>query len=94
MIRKEALIIGIITWVVVTLLFSKFDATVGGVSRIGFPWHFYSYSNTPSYLTIETNLGFNFNNFVLDIFCGAGLIIGIDKFFSRNLKVKQTNSKL
>lgn len=94
MIRKEALIIGIITWIIVILLFSKFDAAAGGVSRIGFPWHFYAYSKTPSYLTMETDLGFDFNNFILDIFCGAGLVLGIDKFFSRNLKAKQTNSNL
>ncbi|MBB6112496.1 hypothetical protein [Mucilaginibacter lappiensis] len=43
MIKTKAIWLGIAIWIIITVVFSKFDAPADGFSSIGFPLHFYTY---------------------------------------------------
>lgn len=94
MIRKEALLIGIVTWIIVTLLYSKFGTGPDNETQIGFPWSFYSSTEGRSYIAVGANVGFNLTNLIIDAFCAIALILGINKFFAGTLKSKPTNPNL
>lgn len=91
MIRKEAIVFGIVAWVVLTFLFMEDKTATDGYTILGFPWHFYSYKGDKIAYVDQSHLGLNFSNFILDLTILGAFIYGVNVFLERNLK-KKTNS--
>lgn len=43
MIKRKAIWLAIAIWIIITVVFSRFDAPADGFTSIGFPLHFYTY---------------------------------------------------
>ena len=86
MIRKEAIIIGIVAWIILTLLFIHDQTATDGFVGVGFPLEFYRYAGKQTVYVDRTQLGFNFSNFILDLTILVALIYLINYFLGRNLK--------
>jgi hypothetical protein len=86
MIRKEAIIIGIVAWIILTLLFTHDKTATEGFVGVGFPWEFYRYAGKQVIYVNQGQVGFNFSNLVLDLTVVAALIYFINYFLGRNLK--------
>ena len=92
MIRKEAILIGIVAWIIITLLFSKFDGASDGWTLIGIPWYFYAYTEEKIIIFNTYREGFDFSSFILDLSSLAVFIYVINFFISRNLKKIDTKT--
>ncbi|TFF38742.1 hypothetical protein [Mucilaginibacter psychrotolerans] len=91
MIRKDAILIGIVVWVILTFLFMENNAAIDGFTAIGFPWQFYRYTGGKLAYVDQSQLGFNFSNFILDLSSLAAFIYGANIFLQRNLKKQEPN---
>lgn len=92
MIRKEAIIIGVAAWVVLTFLFTNDKTATEGFTGVGIPWNFYRYTSGGIGYVNHSQTGFNMNNFILDLTALAALVYGLHVFLERNVK-KKTNSE-
>lgn len=57
-----------------------------GFTILGFPWHFYSYTNGKLAYVNQSQLGFNLSNFILDLTALGGFIYLVNIFLERSLK--------
>ncbi|OOQ60098.1 hypothetical protein [Mucilaginibacter pedocola] len=93
MIRKEAVIIGVVACVILTYLFTSDKTATEGYMGVGLPWNFYRYTSGRSGYVNHSQTGFNMSNFILDLTALAALIYGIHVFLERNVKKKTRSEK-
>jgi hypothetical protein len=86
MIRKEAILFGIVAWIILTLLFIEDKTATDGITALGFPWYFYSYTDGKIAYVNQSQLGFNFSNLIVDISSLAVFIYVVNIFLARSLK--------
>nr|WP_294946965.1 hypothetical protein [uncultured Mucilaginibacter sp.] len=86
MIRKEAILFGIVAWIILTLLFTEDKSATEGLVAIGFPWQFYRYTHGKLIYLGQSELGFNFSNLLLDLTLLIAFIYLVNSFLGRNLK--------
>lgn len=75
MIKKKAIFWGIAIWIIITLIFSVFNAHANGFISIGFPWHFYSYKTMEASSGSALTVSFLLIDFLLDLIALLALII-------------------
>jgi hypothetical protein len=90
MIKKKAILWGIAIWVIITVIFSMFNAPANGSISIGFPWRFYSYSTMESSLGSAVKVGFILTYFLFDLIALLAFIILFSIFLLNRRKQLET----
>jgi len=90
MIKKKAIFWGIAIWIIITIIFSMFNAPANGLTSIGFPWHFYSYSTMESSLGSGFAVRFLLIYFLLDLIALLAFIILFSIFLLNRRKQLKT----
>lgn len=90
MIKREAILWGIAIWVIITVIFSMFNAPANGSASIGFPSRFYSYSTMESSLGSAVKVGFILTYFLFDLIALLAFIILFSIFLLNRRKQLKT----
>ena len=91
MIKKKAILWGIAIWIIITVIFSMFNAPANGSASIGFPWRFYSYSTMESSMGSGYSVRFIFIYFLLDLIALLAFIILFSIFLLNRRKQLKTS---
>jgi uncharacterized membrane protein len=75
MIKTKAIWLGITIWIIITVVFSKFDAPADGFTSIGFPLHFYTYFEGKSASGSSIDHGLILTYFLVDFIALLAFII-------------------
>jgi hypothetical protein len=86
MVRKEAILFGIVAWIILIILFIEDKTATDGITLVGFPWYFYSYANGQLAYVNQSQLGFNLSNLVVDLSALAIFVYMVNIFLERSLK--------
>lgn len=90
MTKKTALLAFIIVWIIITIIYSKYDTPADGFTLIGFPFHFYSYFSGKTTGICKMDNGFHWDYFVFDMIIATAFftLIFLFQIFLSNFKKK------
>ncbi|MBL4675348.1 MAG: hypothetical protein JKY70_03960 [Mucilaginibacter sp.] len=90
--KTKATILGIIIWVILTVVFAKSDAASDGYSLMGFPFYFYTYFSGKQANTVSSGTAFKIDliNLLADLFFAIAFVLLINFILLRIFKPKTT----
>ncbi|WP_454800953.1 hypothetical protein [Mucilaginibacter phyllosphaerae] len=96
--KIKATLLGVLIWVIITIIYSSFDANNNQHHSIGFPFPFYNYfaGNPGNSDVVAGGVAFSidFISLILDLFFAAVFIFLLNLILVRLFKPSKTNSIL
>ena len=96
--KTKATLLGMLIWVIITMIYSRFAGIANDFNSIGFPLHFYSYfaskPNNSDVVSEGTAFRIDFVPLILDLFCAIVFIVLLNVLLSKKFKPSKTNPDL
>ncbi|NHA06781.1 hypothetical protein G7092_23460 [Mucilaginibacter sp. HC2] len=93
MIKRKAIWLGIAIWIIITVVFSKFNTASDGITSIGFPLHFYTHFEGKSASGSGVTYGLVLTGLLVDIVALLTFIILIYIILPGRRKPVKTQNK-
>jgi hypothetical protein len=89
--KTKATFLGLLIWIVITIIYSKVDAAPHGSDLIGFPFYFLSLSAGKS-AVVAVGLGFNldFAHLILDVILAIAFVLLLNIILLKIFKPSKT----
>jgi hypothetical protein len=94
--KIKATLLGILIWVVITIIYSSFGPNTNDYHSVGFPFHFYNYfaGNPGNSDVVSGGIAFSidFISLILDLFFAVVFIVLLNLILLRLFKSSKSNS--